>query len=157
MGWYGDSKQGAGSASISCTGGRIRKALAKEEKLPTKKTVVAAQVAFHAALAALVPLLLIGCGSSTNPAPSVPPAIAAKPDVIVTFDGERHTCVVALYNEPEGNIIPCTDVVPFIRDELRVASGSIYDTRTVAKFDEAEIGKTLQNLKDAGYRFIGGH
>ena len=44
-----------------------------------------------------------------------------------------------------------------MRDELRLASGSIYDTRTIAKTDEAEVAKTTQNLKDAGYRFIGGH
>ena len=103
------------------------------------------------------PLLLIGCGSSSNaPAPS-PPAMAAKADVIITFDGERHTCVVALSSEAQGSIIPCADVIPFMRDELRLASGSIYDTRVIGKADEAEVAKTTQNLKDAGYRFIGGH
>ncbi len=80
-----------------------------------------------------------------------------KPDVIVTFDGERHSCVVALLSEAQGSIIPCADIVPFIRDELKVASGSIYDTRTIAHVDAAEVAKTTQNLKDAGYRFIGGH
>ena len=103
------------------------------------------------------PLPLIGCGSSSNaPAPS-PPAMAAKADVIITFDGERHTCVVALSSEAQGSIIPCADVIPFMRDELRLASGSIYDTRVIGKADEAEVAKTTQNLKDAGYRFIGGH
>jgi hypothetical protein len=107
-------------------------------------------------LASLVPLLLVACGSPANP-PAPAPAIAAKPDVIVTFDGERHTCVVALLSEAQGSIIPCTDIVPFIRDELKVASGSIYDTRTIAHVDEAEVAKTTQNLKAAGYLFIGGH
>jgi hypothetical protein len=106
-------------------------------------------------LAICAPLLLIGCGSSDK-AP-VSPAIAAKPDVIITFDGERHTCVVALSSETQGSIVPCADVIPFMRDELRLASGSIYDTRTVAKADEAEVAKTKQNLEHAGYRFIGGH
>ena len=82
---------------------------------------------------------------------------AAKPDVIITFDGERHTCVVALSSEAQGSIVPCVDLIPFMRDELRLANGSIFDTRTIAKADEAEIAKTTQNLKDAGYRFIGGH
>jgi hypothetical protein len=54
-------------------------------------------------------------------------------------------------------MVPCTDIVPFIRDELRVASGSTYDTRTIARVDEAEVAKTTQNLKAAGYRFIGDH
>jgi hypothetical protein len=117
--------------------------------------------AIHAVLASLVPLLLIGCGSPsgspTNPPASASPAIAAKPDVIVTFDGERHSCVVALYSESQGSIVPCTDIVPFIRDELKVASGSVYDTRTIAQVDAGEVAKTTQNLNDAGYRFIGGH
>lgn len=103
------------------------------------------------------PLMLVGCGSSNNAPAPVSPAIAEKPDVIITFDGERHTCVVALYSEAQGSLVPCADIIPFIRDELRVASGSIYDTRTIAKVDEAEVAKTIQNLKDAGYQFIGGH
>jgi hypothetical protein len=103
------------------------------------------------------PLMLLGCGSANNAAAPVSPAIAAKPDVIITFDGERHTCVVALSSEAQGSIVPCVDLIPFMRDELRLANGSIFDTRTIAKADEAEIAKTTQNLKDAGYRFIGGH
>lgn len=102
-------------------------------------------------------LLLLGCGSSNNSPAPVSTAIAAKPDVIITFDGERHSCVVALSSEAQGSIVPCADIVPFMRDELRLANGSIYDTRTIAKVDAAEVAKTTQNLKDAGYRFIGGH
>jgi hypothetical protein len=103
------------------------------------------------------PLLLMGCGSSNHAPAPVSAAIAAKPDVIITFDGERHTCVVALPSEAQGSIVPCADVIPFMRDELRLASGSIYDTRTIAKADQEEVAKTTQNLKDAGFRFIGGH
>jgi len=129
----------------------------RRRKLLTRKTVVAAEIFHHAVLASFAPLLLMGCGSPANPPASAPPAIAAKPDVIVTFDGERHSCVVALYSEAQGSMVPCTDIVPFIRDELKVASGSIYDTRTIAPVDAAEVAKTTQNLKAAGYRFIGGH
>ena len=103
------------------------------------------------------PLLLVGCGSSSDAPAPTPAAIAAKPEVIITFDGERHTCVVTLSSEAQGSIVPCADVIPFMRDELRLASGSIYDTHVVGKADEAEVSKTTQNLKDAGYRFIGGH
>lgn len=103
------------------------------------------------------PLLLIGCGSSTNAPVPVSPAIAAKPDVIITFDGNRHTCLVALPSEAQGSILPCADVIAFMRDEFRLASGSIYDTRTIGKVDEAEVASTSQHLKEAGYRFIGGH
>lgn len=104
------------------------------------------------------PVLLAGCGSSTNaPAPESAPAIAAKPDVIITVDGVQHACVVALYSEPYGSTIPCTDVIPFLRDELKVPSGAVYDLRTTATVDPAEVLKVRANLTDAGYRFIGGH
>jgi hypothetical protein len=83
--------------------------------------------------------------------------MTAHPAVIVTFDGERHMCVVALSSEAQGSIIPCADLVPFLRDELRVASGSIYDTRKIGQPDPAEVAKTTQSLNDAGYRFNGGH
>jgi|SRR3984885_3665416 hypothetical protein len=106
--------------------------------------------------AIFAPLLLIGCGSSNAPAP-VPAAMTANPAAIITFDGERHTCVVALSSEAQGSIVPCADLVPFMRDELRLANGSIYDTRTIGKFDAAEMARTTQNLNDAGYRFNGGH
>jgi hypothetical protein len=108
-------------------------------------------------LAISVPLLLIGCGSSNNPATPVRAAMTAHPAAIITFDGERHMCVVALSSEAQGSIIPCADLVPFLRDELRLASGSIYDTRKIGQFDAAEMAKTTQNLNDAGYRFNGGH
>jgi hypothetical protein len=98
--------------------------------------------------------LFTGCGPST--CTSVPPKLAARADVIVTFDGVHHTCTVALYNEPQGNAVPCGDVVPFIRDELRLPSGSIYDILTIASVKEEEIAAVGAKLKGAGYRFIGG-
>jgi hypothetical protein len=75
--------------------------------------------------------------------------------VIVTIDGARHTCVVALPSEPQGSTIPCDDVVPFVRDELRVPSGSIYDVLTISNVDEAAVTQLEARLKDAGYRFAG--
>lgn len=107
-------------------------------------------------LACIAILCLPGCGSSSN-APAVSPAIAAKPDVNITFDGANHACIVALNSEPQGSTIPCADLIPFLKDELRLPSGSIYDTHMAAKVDAAEVAKTTQSLKDAGYRFIGGH
>jgi hypothetical protein len=107
------------------------------------------------ALAAIL-LSLAGCGSSTNtPAPGSPP-IGARPDVVVTIDGVHHACLVALYSEAQGSSISCDDVVPFVRDELRLAGGSTYDIRTTPDADPAQTAKTDANLKGAGYRFIGG-
>jgi hypothetical protein len=102
----------------------------------------------------IVAIPLGGCGQSATP---VPPPIAAKADVIVTLDGKQHACVVSLYSEAQGSIVPCDDIVPFLRDELRVPSGAIYDIRTIAHVDDAEMAKIGTNLKGAGYRFIGGH
>jgi hypothetical protein len=104
--------------------------------------------------AIIVAIPLGGCGQSATP---VPPPIAARADVIVTLDGKQHACVVSLYSEAQGSIVPCGDIVPFLRDELRVPSGAIYDIRTIADVDDAEMAKIGGNLKGAGYRFIGGH
>jgi hypothetical protein len=101
--------------------------------------------------------LLAGCGSPTNaPAPETAPVIAATADVVITVDGVQHACVVALPSEPQGSTIPCSDVIAFLRDELRVPSGAIYDLRTTPPVDAAEVIKVRASLKDAGYRFIGG-
>jgi len=48
---------------------------------------------------------LAGCGPSANAPDSVPPTIAAKPDALVTLDGEHHTCIVALPSEAQGSAI----------------------------------------------------
>ena len=101
-------------------------------------------------------ILLAGCGSSTNTPVPAPPPIAAKPDVTITIDGERHACVVALASEAQGSAIVCSDVVPFVRDELRLPSGSIYDIRAIPDLNQAEMAKVEEKLKAAGYRFIGG-
>ncbi len=105
---------------------------------------------------AMVLILVAGCGPSANTAAPAPPPIAAKPDVIVTFDGKRHACIVALYREAQGSAISCDDVVPFVRDELRVPSGAIYDIRTVAGVGQAELAQVGVRLNGAGYRSIGG-
>lgn len=110
-----------------------------------------------------VSILLAGCGQPANTPAAAPPtqapaapAVAAKPAVIVTLDGVHHDCIVALYSEPQGSTISCDDVLSFIRDELRVASGSVYDLRSAANVEDAERTKVDTALKNAGYRFIRG-
>jgi len=100
-----------------------------------------------------VTALLAGCGPSAG---NAVPKIAEKADVTITIDGGRHTCVVTLLKEAQGSAIPCGDVVPFLRDELRLQSGSIYDIRTIPDIDDKELARLGANLKGAGYRFIGG-
>jgi hypothetical protein len=99
----------------------------------------------------LIPSVLVGCGSSNTP-----PKLAERPDVIITLDGKRHTCVVALEKEPQGSTVPCKEAVSFVKDELRVPGGSIYDVHIVANVDNAEIASVRDALNGAGYRFIGG-
>ena len=99
---------------------------------------------------ALVPTLLAGCGSDT------PPKLAERPNVIITLDGKRHACVVALDKEPQGSTVPCKEAASFVKDELRVPQGAIYDIQTVASVADTEIASVRSALNDAGYRFIGG-
>jgi hypothetical protein len=103
-------------------------------------------------LSGCIPLLVGGCGASSG----TPPKLAERPNVIVTLDGNRHTCIVALDKEPQGSTVPCKEAVSFVKDELRVQPGSIYDIRTVATVGDAEIASVRDALNDAGYRFIGG-
>jgi hypothetical protein len=98
--------------------------------------------------------LLAGCGQSTGTSDS--PRIASRPDVIVTFDGKRRKCLVALSSESQGSAIACDEVVPFVKDELRLPSGSIYDIGPASGSGEAELAKVRASLTGAGYRFIGG-
>ena len=95
-------------------------------------------------------LALAGCGSSS------PAGHVANADVLVTFDGKHHACVVALKDEPQGSSVSCDEVVPFVRDELRVPSGARYDTRSVADFDKATIDRVEASLKGAGYQPVAG-
>lgn len=97
-------------------------------------------------------ILLAGCGSSTNSPTPQSPVIAAKPDVVVMVDGVRHACVVALASEAQGSTISCDDVVSFVKDELRLPSGSICDIRTTSGVDAAQVAKVEAGLKGAGYR-----
>jgi hypothetical protein len=106
-------------------------------------------------LAALVSMLLQGCGPASNtPVASAPPT-TAKADVIVTIDGPHRTCIVALHSEAQGSTIPCDEVMPFIRDELRVPRGGSYDVLTIAEVGKADLAKVEVALNGAGYRPTG--
>jgi hypothetical protein len=99
-------------------------------------------------------LLLAGCGKSSGKPDS--PRIASRPDVIVSFDGKHRKCVVALSSEAQGSTIPCDEVVPFVKDELRLPSGSLYDLGPASGGGDADLARVRANLNAAGYRFIAG-
>jgi len=100
-------------------------------------------------------IFLTACGRSANAPGAAPPPAASRPDVTVTFDGKRRKCVVALPSEAHGSSISCADVVPFVKDELRLPSGAAYDIRKIPDVDEAEVTRVRADLNGAGYRFVG--
>jgi hypothetical protein len=104
-------------------------------------------LAFH-----MVAVPLAGCGPSAN----TETKIAERADVTIMVDGKHHACVVALYKEAQGSSIPCAEVVPFLRDQLRLQGGSVYDAHITPGIDAAEMAALGADLKSAGYRFIGG-
>jgi hypothetical protein len=110
----------------------------------------------HRTLSALliVPVLLGGCGRSANTPGATSAPDAGRPDAIVTFDGGRHACVVSLRSETHGNTIPCGDVVPFLKDELRLASGAFCAMRSIGDVDPAEMTRVEASLDAAGYRIL---
>lgn len=116
----------------------------------TKQAVLRGVAMSFRAVLLCAPVLLVSCGSGTGP------KLAERPDVTITLDGNRHACVVALDKEPQGSTVQCKEAVSFIKDELRVQRGAIYDIRTVANVDNAEIASVRDALNGAGYRFIGG-
>jgi hypothetical protein len=100
-------------------------------------------------------ILLTSCGQSAKgPAPGAAPA-ASRAQVTVTFDGKRRKCVVALPSEAQGSSISCADVVSFVRDELRVPAGAMYDIRKIPDVDDTEVARVSADLNSAGYRFVG--
>ncbi len=117
--------------------------------------VVMTRIRALLAITTISAVLMVGCGPSASTPSPAPPTVAAKPDVTITLDGAHHACVVALSREAQGSIISCNDVVPFIRDELRLPSGSTYDLRTISEVDAAEVASVGARLKDAGYRVAG--
>jgi hypothetical protein len=102
-----------------------------------------------------VVFLLLGCGQSTNMPVSASVPTSSKSDVIVTIDGRRHSCVVALPTEETGSIVACDEVVAFVRDELKVPNGSVYEIRTIPNVDKDESARVETNLNGAGYRLGG--
>ena len=98
-------------------------------------------------------ILVAACGSqSAGPATNVASSpTAEKADVTIVVDGARHACVVSLLREAQGSSIPCNEVIAFIKEELRVASGSSYDLRLHGAA-ESEAASLRNSLRGAGFR-----
>jgi len=100
--------------------------------------------------AALYLSLAIICES--EPARASETASAIKPDFIVTIDGPAHTCHVARAGESSASTVPCSQVTAYLIETLKLAPGSYFDYSTIADVDEQEFARTLEALKEAGYR-----
>lgn len=104
-----------------------------------------------ATLCILVGTLLAACGSSHEAAAPGSPS-KGRADVKVALEGAHHLCNIALATETQASSIACSDVVAFLRDELRLPSGAVYELRAEGKVDPAELATLSANLQNAGYR-----
>lgn len=89
-------------------------------------------------------IFLAGCGKSG-------PSSNKPADVSIKVDGTRHKCIVALAKEPQGNVISCDELASFIKEELRLPSGSVYELGSVPPVDDSAMTKARASLNDAGY------
>jgi len=96
-----------------------------------------------------IALMLSGCGKSGSTSGAA--TEGRKPDVTVKVDGARHKCMVTLAGEANGSSVACDDVVSFVREELRVPSGSIVDIAAVAGAADVETTKVRAAFDGAGY------
>jgi hypothetical protein len=104
-----------------------------------------------ATLGAVFVALLAACGSSNDASAPAAPS-KAKADVTIRLDGVHHVCNVALPTEEHPSSIACADVAAFVRDELRVPSGAVYDLRADPQGEPSELTSISASLKNAGYR-----
>ena len=128
----------------------MRNATLERTMMPLRNSMHAPRATF---CLVMICELLAACGSTDAPAPGS--TANAKADVSITVDGVQHACIVALSKETQGSSISCADVVAFIKDELRVPSGAVYDLRTTSKASEAELTAVSARLQGAGYRSAG--
>jgi hypothetical protein len=119
-------------------------------KIKARVTGVGRTAAFIAAS-----VFLAACGAPNNAPTSPSPQAARKADVLVTLDGVHHACVVTLSKEEHGNSIACSDIIPFLKNELRLSAGATYDVRTTPETSDAESTSVRESLQTAGYRFVG--
>src|SRR5262249_30213906 len=94
-------------------------------------------------------LLLLAAGWS--PPAAVAAAGSAKPHFIVTFNGPAHNCQVASNDGSVSPSMPCSKVLLYVVNDLKLPKGSYFDWRTITDVDEHEFADTLKGLKVAGF------
>ena len=79
-----------------------------------------------------------------------------KPDFVLTFDGPRGNCRVALASQEGVEILPLSKVVGFLRTVPSISGASRFEVITIPDVDVAEYDAVLAGLKAAGYRMTPG-
>jgi hypothetical protein len=90
--------------------------------------------------------------ASAAPDPSALEQSRVKVDAVVTFDGPAKRCQVMVTGDPRPHLMPCRDVVSYLRQTRKLLSGAYVDEQTIPDVDVAEFEQVTSALEAAGYR-----
>jgi hypothetical protein len=76
---------------------------------------------------------------------------STKAAFILIFDGPVHACQVTSSGTSVTKAMPCSQVLPYLINELRLPKGSYFDWWTITDVDEHEYTQTLKALAEGGY------
>jgi hypothetical protein len=128
-----------------------------DEDIGPAASLVPTVLAGRAKLAALACCaVVLGCARPTVAPTDSSPADGTVPDAVITINGERHVCIVAVKDRSPDHWMACDAVVAFLQDEIKLRAGAVYDIRTVPDVDEADIHRLSKGLKIAGYHYLQG-
>jgi hypothetical protein len=77
-------------------------------------------------------------------------------DALVTFNGPKNTCEVALRGSVSAQAMPSGEVVPYLVDEVKLPKGALFDIVTIPNVNVAEYEQVMAALKAAGYKRVPG-
>jgi hypothetical protein len=111
---------------------------------PSTSPLVVMNISFHARALFVVIANCLSCVYAGD-------GDSSKPAFILTFDGPAHACRVTLSDTSVTKAMPCSQVVLYLSNELKLPKGSSFDWRTITDVDEHEYTQTLKALTEAGY------
>jgi integrase-like protein len=97
---------------------------------------------------------IISCGQSRSEAPGRESSMTAE--VVVTFDGPRHSCTLSIFGDTGSHSMPCVDITTYLTKTLKLRSGSSFDYKTIPDVDVDEFERVISGLKAAGYQLAPG-
>ena len=78
-----------------------------------------------------------------------------KADVLITFNGPKNICEVALVGATPKPL-PCTQVVSYLVNDLKLPKGALFDVKTIPDVNVSEYESVMAALKTAGYNLTPG-